>query len=101
MTAAAFLLVDVWRRYFETGGHADLFELEAYLNGLMPLPVEECNLLAHAVNDLIDEEPPLPRAPYRQPGGQPGHPSAEAGLGRAPDQIREWLWPFPGSSSPD
>ncbi|XPE05283.1 hypothetical protein NVV32_15220 [Arthrobacter sp. N1] len=67
MTAAAFVLADVGRRYVETGGHADLFELEAYLGGLMPLPVTECNLLARALNELIDEEPPLPRAPSRPP----------------------------------
>lgn len=96
MTAAAFVLADVWRRYVETGGHADLFELEAYLGGLMPLPVTECNLLARALNELIDEEPPLPRAPYR-PEPPPGLPSASAGIGQPWGRVGDWLWRFPGS----
>ncbi|MHA7145312.1 hypothetical protein ACX80U_11395 [Arthrobacter sp. TmT3-37] len=95
ITAAAFVLYDVWRRYFETGGHADKFELEAYLNGLLPLPMEECNLLAHAVNELIDEEPPLPRAPYR-------HPPEALTTADTPStfqQVRQWLWGVPSSPS--
>lgn len=97
MTAAAFLIVDVWRRYYENGGHVGLFETEAYLHGLLRLPVQECDLLAQAVNELIDEEPPLPRAPYRDPRFRPVNTSSEARYKLPTDQTRQWLWRFPGS----
>jgi hypothetical protein len=55
---------DIWVRYFGLAGSADEFEMDAYLNGLIVLPPLECDLIAEAVNELIDEIPPLPRAPY-------------------------------------
>ncbi len=42
----------------------DEYEVEAYLTGIMQLPQSECNLLALAVNELIDELPPRRRAPF-------------------------------------
>jgi hypothetical protein len=70
LTAAAILAAhltvqDVWVRYFGLTGDIDEYELDAYLNGLITLPSLECDLIAHAVNELIDEVAPLPRAPYR------------------------------------
>ncbi|MEC5201097.1 hypothetical protein RCH21_003353 [Arthrobacter sp. PL16] len=56
-----------WRRYTEYTGMVDQFGISAYLAGLVALPVEECNLLAHAVNELIDERPPPLKAPHRGP----------------------------------
>lgn len=91
ITAAYFVFDDVWRRYFELGGQADQFELEAYLGGLLPLTAEECNLVAHAVNELIDEEPHLPRAPYRYPSGSVTSADAPSLL----RQVRQWLWGVP------
>ncbi|WP_104182052.1 hypothetical protein [Arthrobacter sp. B0490] len=55
---------DVWARYFGLTGAADEYELDAYFHGLMPFTAAEGDLVAHAVNELIDEIPPLPRAPY-------------------------------------
>lgn len=57
-------LHEVWLRYFEYTGVAGQTELEAHLQGLMMLPVEQADILSHAVNELIDELPPGPRAPY-------------------------------------
>lgn len=91
ITAADLVFNDVWRRYFELGGQADQFELEAYFKGLLPLTAEECNLAAHAVNELIDEEPPLPRAPYRHPPG----PVTSAEAPSLLRQVRQWLWGIP------
>jgi hypothetical protein len=65
ITASNLSCWDVWRRYAEYTGIVNLFGIRAYLGGLVSLPVEECNLLAHAVNELIDERPPPPRAPHR------------------------------------
>jgi hypothetical protein len=57
-------LHDVWVRYFGLAGSVDEYELDAYVHGLIVLPHLECDLVAQAVNELIDEIPPLPRAPY-------------------------------------
>ena len=62
--AAGLSVQHVWERYFSITGRADLTELEAHLYGAFALPVEEADILTHAVNELIDEIPPLPRAPY-------------------------------------
>ncbi|MDR7083773.1 hypothetical protein J2X01_003073 [Arthrobacter ginsengisoli] len=47
----AFLLTDLevreaWLMYFAYGGNKDRWVIDAYLNGLMPLPAHDCNLLA-------------------------------------------------------
>ncbi|MCP6423639.1 hypothetical protein NL463_30465, partial [Klebsiella pneumoniae] len=40
---------------FALGGSAGLVEVEAYLSGLLPLPAQERDRLALAVNERIDE----------------------------------------------
>ncbi len=55
---------DLWLRYFALGGDAGKVEIEAYLTGLMPLPSLQHNILAHAINERLDELGPR-RAPYR------------------------------------
>lgn len=55
---------DVWLRYFSLSGDVDEYEVEAYLTGIMPLPPLECDLIALAVNELIDDLPPRKRAPF-------------------------------------
>lgn len=54
----------IWLRYFSIGGAAGEYEVDAYLNALLSLPTLQRDLLAHAVNELIDELPTPPRAPY-------------------------------------
>lgn len=58
-------LEDIWLRYFALGGDAGKVEIEAYLSGLMPLASLQHNILAHAINERLDELGPPPRAPYR------------------------------------
>jgi hypothetical protein len=61
---AAELTVDeLWIRYFSFGGDAGRFELDAYLNGAIALPPMQHDMLAHAINERLDEIAP-PRAPY-------------------------------------
>jgi hypothetical protein len=55
---------ETWVRYFGLAGSVDEYEIDAYLKGLILLPPLECDLIAEAVNELIDEMPPLPRASY-------------------------------------
>ncbi|UYP19754.1 hypothetical protein OED52_04130 [Rhodococcus sp. Z13] len=54
---------ELWLRYFALGGEVGRVEIEAYLNGLLPLPSLQHDLLAHAINERLDELAP-PRAPY-------------------------------------
>lgn len=61
---AGFSIGEVWLHYFSLSGDVDEYEVEAYLTGIMQLPQSECNLLALAVNELIDELPPRRRAPF-------------------------------------
>lgn len=61
---SGFSTGEVWLHYFSLSGDVDEYEVEAYLTGLMPLPPLECDLLALAVNELIDALPPRRRAPF-------------------------------------
>ena len=65
---AQLTVEDLWLRYFALGGDAGKVEVEAYLSGLMPLPSLQHNILAHAVNERLDELGPR-RAPYRPDAG--------------------------------
>jgi hypothetical protein len=54
---------ELWLRYFALGGDAGEIELDAYLNGAIAFPALQHDLLAHAINERLDEIAP-PRAPY-------------------------------------
>src|SRR4051812_25372531 len=53
----------LWARYLALGGTAGETEVAASLLGTARLPAEERDLVAHAVNERLDELAP-PRAPY-------------------------------------
>ena len=56
---------ELWLRYFTLGGHAGQFEIEAYIHGAMALPSLQRDILAHALNERLDElYSGAPRAPY-------------------------------------
>jgi hypothetical protein len=64
----AGLTVDqLWLRYFALGGNAGRIEVDAYLHGLMPLPELQRDVLAHAVNERLDELAWPRRVPYNRP----------------------------------
>jgi hypothetical protein len=60
-------LEELWMRYFALGGDADLVDVEAHLTGLLPLPVPQQDMLAHAVNERLDEVIAQYRVPYSRP----------------------------------
>jgi hypothetical protein len=61
----AQLTVDeLWMRYFALGGDAGLFDVDAYLHGLAVLPGTQRDILAHAVNERLDELTWVDRASY-------------------------------------
>jgi hypothetical protein len=69
-SGAQLTVEELWLRYFALGGDAGKVEIEAYLAGLMPLASLQHNILAHAINERLDEIGPPPRAPYRPDNGQ-------------------------------
>ncbi|WP_324277608.1 hypothetical protein [Blastococcus brunescens] len=60
-------LDQLWIRYFALGGTGDLMDLDAHLTGLVLLPPAESNLLAHAINERLDELVTERRVPYTRP----------------------------------
>ncbi|MGY1782520.1 PP2C family protein-serine/threonine phosphatase [Geodermatophilus sp. SYSU D01036] len=64
---AELTLEQLWLRYFELGGNADLFDVEAHLDGLAQLPDLDGDLLAVAVNERLDELSAARRVPYSRP----------------------------------
>jgi len=68
-------LEQLWMRYFALGGTADLVDLDACLAGLVPLDPDQNELLAHAVNERLDELIQEHRVPYRRMI-RPGRPTS-------------------------
>ncbi|MET3949314.1 hypothetical protein [Arthrobacter sp. UYEF36] len=82
---------ELWLRYFTLGGHAGQFEVEAYIHGAMALPPLQRDILAHALNERLDElYSGTPRAPYSvdAPGRTPDG-GADDGSGDAADEKSE------------
>ena len=61
--ACELTLPQLWLRYFALGGEAGETELDAYLNGAMTMTPLQHDVLAHAINERLDEIAPV-RAPY-------------------------------------
>ena len=61
--ASKLTVAELWLRYFALGGEASEMEVDAYLNGAIALPAFQHDMLAHAINERLDELAP-PRAPY-------------------------------------
>lgn len=55
---------ELWSRYVALGGVASVTEVDAYVRGLAELPAEQRDVLAHAVNDRLDELARSHRASY-------------------------------------
>jgi hypothetical protein len=61
--ASGLTVAELWLRYFALGGEAAELEIDAYLNGAIALPAFQHDMLAHAINERLEEIAP-PRAPY-------------------------------------
>jgi hypothetical protein len=77
MQRAELNMEELWLRYFALGGEAGPLEVDAYLHGLSELPALQRDMVAHAVNERIDELTWAHRAAYSrtfrdsQPRNQP------------------------------
>ncbi|MCW2700650.1 MAG: protein serine/threonine phosphatase [Blastococcus sp.] len=68
-------LEQLWMRYFALGGEADLVDVDAHLSGLLSLPAHQHDMLAHAINERLDEVVSEHRVPYSRPLRQQLPPS--------------------------
>ena len=46
---------ELWLRYLALGGNCDVFDIDGYLQSLLPLPPSEEVILAVALNERLDE----------------------------------------------
>ncbi|MFK0249934.1 PP2C family protein-serine/threonine phosphatase [Amycolatopsis azurea] len=67
-------LEQLWLRYFALGGDVSELELEAFLQGLVPLPRIQRDMVAHAVNERLEEVSGVRQAPYSRETGENTRP---------------------------
>jgi hypothetical protein len=54
-TAANLSVQELWLRYLAIGGSSDAFDIDGYLQGLVPLEGFQQDVLAQAVNEGLDD----------------------------------------------
>ncbi len=58
-------LHELWLRYLALGGNLDEMSVAAQLHGVLQLPAGEYNVLAHTLNEALDDLPDTgPRVPH-------------------------------------
>ena len=67
---------DLWLRYVALGGTGDAFDLDGYLQGLVPLETFEQDVLAQTLNEALEDSYrayriPLSTPPSDHPGDEP------------------------------
>jgi hypothetical protein len=78
---------ELWIRYFALGGSLAQVEVEAYLAGVQMLPALERDVLAHALNEVLEDLGSDVRAPYSgqlEQGGYAAGSPATAEVARDP-----------------
>ena len=68
---AELAVSELWLRYVALGGNGDLFDVDAYLAGLLPLSNFDQNALAVAVNERLEEIYRTARVPLDTPTPTP------------------------------
>jgi len=72
-------LQQLWLRYIALTGTYGAFDIDAFLHGLSDLPAAQQDILAHALNERLDEVHQTRRVPYlnsRLPAVNPEDPLA-------------------------
>ena len=59
---------ELWLRYLALGGSVDAFDVDGYLQGLLPLDALEQDILAVALNERLDEVYRAARVPMPTTG---------------------------------
>jgi hypothetical protein len=89
---------DLWLRYLALGGNQGAFEIDGYLQGLLPLETSQEHVLAVALNERLDEVHravllPLPTAPPPEADGDARRAVIDELLGR------DWSRPRPSDAT--
>lgn len=58
LEAAGLDVGQLWMHYFSIGGDTGEMEVDAFLHHCLTLPVLQRDLLAHATNELLDQQRP-------------------------------------------
>jgi hypothetical protein len=84
-TRAELSVQDLWLRYVALGGTGDAFDLDGYLQGLVPLKTFEQDVLAQALNEALQESYRAYFIPLSMPPSN-HHPGSER-LGHLIDDL--------------
>jgi hypothetical protein len=69
---AELTVQDLWLRYLALGGTGDAFDLDGYLQGLVPLDAFQQDVLAQALNEGLRDSYQIHRIPLSTPAAQDG-----------------------------
>jgi hypothetical protein len=73
---AELTVQDLWLRYVTLTGTGDAFDLDGYLQGLLPLGTFQQDILAQALNEALEDDYRTYRVPL---SGQPSGDTGDAG----------------------
>ena len=82
---AELTVQDLWLRYVALGGTGDAFDLDGYLQGLVPLEAFQQDVLAQALNEALEDDYRAYVVPLSFP------PSVDAGDGKLSRLIADLL----------
>jgi hypothetical protein len=88
---AELTVQDLWLHYLALGGTGDAFDLDGYLQGLLPLETFQQDVLAQALNEALEDDYRSYRIPLSTP------PPDDAGDDRLARLIDELLGDRPPS----
>ena len=76
---AELTVQNLWLRYVALGGTGDVFDLDGYLQGLVPLATFQQDVLAQALNEALEDSYQAHRVPL---SAQQGQADGDGGLAR-------------------
>ena len=87
---AELTVQDLWLRYVALTGTGDAFDLDGYLQGLIPLGTFQQDILAQALNEALEDDYRTHRVPLSS------RPSGDAGQ----DELGRFIEDLLGSQPP-
>ncbi len=81
---ARLTVQDLWLRYLALGGLGDAFDLDGYLQGVVPLETFQQDILAQAINEALEDSYRSYRITLSTPS--PDHPEGRK-LSRLIDEL--------------
>ena len=94
---AELSIQDVWLRYVALGGTGDAFDLDGYLQGLVPMADFQQDVLAQALNEALEDGFRSYRIPL---SALPPGDASDDRLGRLIDELLEGRPPQQAGSEP-